>query len=518
MSVSLQIVRCFSAVSLSSSSLSSSSQSGAAPVRISCSVQEALPSQIKPPPPPPTTHHDKRLSITEADSSSRSGIKLPRQRYISVSKCLDSILHAEHKTILEEMRADFDATLSTKSNRFSPDGFPSFARKDVANQESSAPLNNSKSDDKEQEDKADTEMLMSSDFTRDLKQLFDFSFKTAKRSPIKRSRVAIPGRFERAFMKLLCNAEFEELSPRDLMLTSALNTDYLLTLPIYIDWEKASESNAIIFRRGYATERQKGLLIAEKLDYLQSKLLQNIFALIAKPLGKFGVWLNEVFKSIMQKQDTEVLDNKLMLWLKELSLSLKPQSYDQISDNLKGVDILSSDRPIWEAAQKAVTRYEGILSEVGPRERLLRKFLAWIGLVPSTPEQAFDFNLDCTGPESNLSPSFLSRISLGDIWKPASPKSCGNDFRKMLSTAISILFSQSILQVTSTRTIGDKCETFIYNVFKEKVEMPVDKAIDTLMRLGLVIKKAVDGEIILQAMPCSRACIILRDRWNSLIN
>ncbi|KAL0381981.1 UNVERIFIED_CONTAM: Aquaporin SIP1-1 [Sesamum calycinum] len=465
-------------------------------------------------------------------------------------------------------------------------------------------------------------------------------------------------------MKLLCNAEFEELSPRDLMLTSALNTDYLLTLPIYVDWKKASESNAIIFRRGYATERQKGLLIAEKLDYLQSKLLQNFFALIAKPLGKFGVWLNEVFKSITQKQDTEVLDYKLMLWLKELSLSLKPQSYDQVSDNLKGVDILSSDRPIWEAAQKAVTRYEGILSEVGPRERLLRKFLAWIGVVPSAPEQAFDFNLDCTGPESNLSPSFLSRISLGDIWKPASPKSCGNDFRKMLSTAISILFSQSILQepsfqelilfyaeeieerestgqievptvqmkiyeripipdlpvvfphkklsfrildtvrldvatilgllayffsykfedilsspsailldaiaasalviyvtrvllgykqtrdryqllvnrtlhektvasgfgsihflldaseqqqykeailvyatllkaendqVTSTRTIGDKCETFIYNVFEEKVEMPVDKAIDTLMRLGLVIKKVSKNLMAMKA-------------------
>ncbi|KAK4403245.1 hypothetical protein Sango_0693100 [Sesamum angolense] len=640
MSVSLQIVRCFSAVSVSSSS---SYQCGAAPVRISCSVQEALPSQIKPPLPPPTTHPDKRVSNTEADSSSRSVIKLPRQRYISVSKsglldaiistmfpspqealqflslsqCLDSILHAEHKTILEEMRADFDATLSTKSNRFSPDGFPSLARKDVAIQESGAPLNNCKSDDKEQEDKADTEMLMSSDFTRDLKQLFDFSFKTAKRSPIKRSRVAIPGRFEHAFMKLLCNAEFEELSPRDLMLTSALNTDYLLTLPIYVDWKKASESNAIIFR----------------------PCLMNIGS---ETIGKFGVWLNEVFKSITQKQDTEVLDYKLMLWLKELSLSLKPQSYDQISDNLKGVDILSSDRPIWEAAQKAVTRYEGILSEVGPRERLLRKFLAWIGVVPSAPEQAFDFNLDCTGPESNLSPSFLSRISLGDIWKPASPKSCGNDFRKMLSTAISILFSQSILQEPSfqelilfyaeeieerestgqievptlqmkiyeripipdlpvvfphkklsfrildtvrldvatilgllayffsykfedilsspsailldaiaasalviyvTRVLlgykqtRDRYQLLVNRTLHEKtvasgfgsihflldaseqqqVEMPVDKAIDTLMRLGLVIKKVVDGQIILQAIPCSRACIILRDHWNSLI-
>lgn len=47
--------------------------------------------------------------------------------------------------------------------------------------------------------------------------------------------------------------------------------------------------------------------------------------------------------------------------------------------------------------------------------------------------------------------------------------------------------------------------------------MPVDKAIGLLMRLGLVIDKVVDGQIALQAMPCSRACIILRNHWNSLV-
>ncbi|RVW85142.1 hypothetical protein CK203_032911 [Vitis vinifera] len=61
-------------------------------------------------------------------------------------------------------------------------------------------------------------------------------------------RVAVATQFQRAFMQLLYDAQFEELSARDLMLTSALNTDYLLTLPIYVDWKKASESNAIIFK------------------------------------------------------------------------------------------------------------------------------------------------------------------------------------------------------------------------------------------------------------------------------
>lgn len=60
--------------------------------------------------------------------------------------------------------------------------------------------------------------------------------------------VAAAARFQRSFMKLLQNAQFEELSVRDLMLTSALNSDYLLTLPIYVDWKRASQSNAIIFR------------------------------------------------------------------------------------------------------------------------------------------------------------------------------------------------------------------------------------------------------------------------------
>lgn len=41
-------------------------------------------------------------------------------------------------------------------------------------------------------------------------------------------------------------------------------------------------------------ERQKGLLIVAKLDYLQSRLLQRIFFIISKPLGKVGKWISEV--------------------------------------------------------------------------------------------------------------------------------------------------------------------------------------------------------------------------------
>ncbi|PIM96982.1 hypothetical protein CDL12_30557 [Handroanthus impetiginosus] len=58
-----------------------------------------------------------------------------------------------------------------------------------------------------------------------------------------------------------------------------------------------------MYRRGYTTERQKGLLIVEKLDYLQSKLLQNLFSVIAKPLRRFGFWLNEPTAVIACKGD-----------------------------------------------------------------------------------------------------------------------------------------------------------------------------------------------------------------------
>ena len=54
-----------------------------------------------------------------------------------------------------------------------------------------------------------------------------------------------------------------------------------------------------LHRRGYASESQKGLLLVEKLDYLQSKLLQNIFFSLSKPLGKLGKLINEVSQSYL---------------------------------------------------------------------------------------------------------------------------------------------------------------------------------------------------------------------------
>ncbi|KAL9435396.1 hypothetical protein AB3S75_021633 [Citrus x aurantiifolia] len=662
---------------------------------------------------------DERISI--------SRIQVPRQKYIRISKaelldaivskmlhsqddkdqfllissCLDSILHAEHKSILEEMRTDYfytdslnDEGLSSSETELVMDDNESKLDQVVANVE------NSDSPDSASDtingnggmnrfgevegQESELDKLLPFSYGLDLWNLLGSSVKNVKSYSDRESRLAVATRFQRAFMQLLHNAQFEELSAEDLKLTSALNSDYLLNLPIYVDWKRASESNAIIFRRGYATERQKGLLIVAKLDYLQSRLLQRIFFIISKPLGKVGKWISEALSKACQTEEVPEVVNRMKLWLEELSLFR--QSYfsnEQTSDNLLGADQLSDgELPIWLAAQRAVSRYEGFLSPVGPRGRLLRKLLKWIGLATSTPETPFQLETDSNASEPYSRPISLSRISLSDIWRPATGKYCRKDIWKMLKTSVSILLSQSILQepafqelillytddmdeketkdkdevpslrlkiyeripipdlpvifphkklsfriidtvrldvasilgllayfinykfenissspsaifldviaisaliiyvtrvalgykqtwdryqllvnktlyektlasgfgsvhflldaseqqqykeailtygvllkegngqVTCRQTVKDKCEQFMFDVFKEKVEMPIDKAANILVRLGMAREISIDGRFSLQATPCQQAYEALQERWDGLL-
>ncbi|XP_035539265.1 uncharacterized protein LOC109021288 isoform X2 [Juglans regia] len=654
---------------------------------------------------------NKKQGEEEEEGISISKLQVPRQKYIPVSKaelldaivsmmfksqkdgddsheflllssCLDSIVHAEHKIILEEMRSDYFFAHSMGKEETFNEGSDSSCRQSVTNEEElenvGDGINGVGSLEGYENEDIELDTPISFIHGLDLRNLLGSLDKNVKKYSDSGSRVAIATRFQRDFMQLLYDAQFEELSARDLMLTSALNTDYLLTLPIYVDWKKASESNAIIFRRGYATERQKGLLIVEKLDYIQSKLLRGLFFVISKPLGKLGSWINEALQVAIQTQEVQEWTKRMKLWLEELSVFQQLLRYSQnASDDLPGVQQLSDrDLPIWLAAQRAVSRYEGILSPVGPRGRLLRKLLSWIGVIPATPEVPYESDGD-----SNASEPY-KRISLSDIWRPATRKYCGNDFWKMFQTSISILLSQSVLQepafqelillytkedskgdpeirdevsslqlkiyeripipdlpvifphkklsfriidtvrldaatvvgllaffinykfedllsspsaifldvvaisaliiyvtrvalgykqtwdryqllVNKTlyektlasgfgsvhflldaseqqqykeailayaillraekgqapccRSVGDKCERFMYDAFKVKVEMPIDKAIDTLMRLGLVTETSIDGSNRLRAVPCPKAYEGLKERWNSLL-
>lgn len=85
---------------------------------------------------------------------------------------------------------------------------------------------------------------------------------------------------------------------------------------------------------------------------------------------------------------------KFKHWVLEAS-ELQNSDFLEILDGTFEVGSqLNQELPIWLAAQKAVRRYEGILSSIGPRGRLLRKLLTWTGLVPPMPETPFEFKGD----------------------------------------------------------------------------------------------------------------------------
>lgn len=657
---------------------------------------------------PPPTAEDGGEGEAEKEEERISSVHVPREKYINVSKsdlvnavvttlldsqdgdadiflllatCLDSILHAEHKKVLEQMRADFVATQSLEKVNIGDD------------ESSTTSGRETDSDDETNKTEPGSVVNGYEGLSFPLADGFDiwnFLISTGKQAKRRSAEsVTAATRFQRSFIQLLDSAGFEELSARDLALTSALNTDYLLTLPVYVDWNKASESNAIVFRRGYATEKQKGLLLVEKLDYIQSIVLRGIFSTISKPLRKVGKLINKALSEASQTQEIQDLSERVKIWLKELSL-FKESYLDlaQTSDKfLEGDSLSDSVLPMRLAAKRAVSRYEGLLTPVGPRERLFRKLLTWIGFISPGYETPFQLANDSNASEPYLRPISLSRMTLGDIWKPASKKACGNDMWKRIKTSISILLSPSTLQepafeelillyttdagekgdknedetrsslqleiferipipdlpvifphrklyfriidtvrldiasilgltayfvnykfenissspsaffldviavtalvIYATRVVlgykqtwdryqllvnktlyektlasgfgsvhflldaseqqqykesiltyaiilqagknqvlhnamsyqgvQDRCERFLYDNFKIKVEMRVEKAISTLVRLGLVTETLIDGKTKLQAVPCPQAYVSLKEIWNGLL-
>ncbi|CAA7044323.1 unnamed protein product [Microthlaspi erraticum] len=409
------------------------------------------------------------------DEEGISSVHVPREKYISVSKsdlvnaiettllysqdgdadiflllasCLDSILHAEHKRILEQMRADFVATQSLeKVNIGGGDEESSTSGREIDSESESEEESNSKAKKSEAGSVNGYEGLLFP--LADGFDIWNFLISSGKHAKRRSAEsVTAATRFQHSFIQLLDSAGFEELSARDLALTSALNTDYLLTLPVYVDWKKAAESNAIVFRRGYATEKEKGLLLVEKLDYIQSVVLQGIFSTISKPLRKLGKLINKGLSEASKTQEMQDLSERMKVWLKELSL-FKESYLDQVQTSdrlLEGEFRSDSVLPMRLAAKRAVSRYEGLLTPVGPRERLFRKLLTWIGFTSPAYEIPSQLANDTNASEPYLRPISLSRMTLGDIWKPASKKACGNDLWKRIKTSVSILLSPSTLQ------------------------------------------------------------------------
>ncbi|XP_042435630.1 uncharacterized protein LOC122021573 isoform X2 [Zingiber officinale] len=654
-----------------------------------CSEEEPISEQDVGTPP---SKEEKRIS----------GIHLPRQKYISVNKvdlldailsmfrtkkeieefkrlamCLDSILHAEHKAMLEEMRACYSGASSQDKHAY--EGSCSSIKAEDVSRKKNAPseFSGHKEANGSRNDEVDKWLYLSDSL--DLWKLFGQSAVVS----FPESRATIAKKFQRSFMKLLRDAQFEELSIEDLLLADALNTDYLLRLPIFVDWKKTFDSNAIIFKRGYTTERQQGLLIVEKLDYLQSKLLDSIFSSLSKPMKKIGRWINEALKDSHEAQSVQIWMEKVKSWLRENYALESTLSFGESTsrDQAKIDQIEDSGLPVWLAAQKAVSLYEGLLSPIGPRGRLIRRLLAWIGVISSPPEVSIEFENEVY-PDIYLRPNFLPRITLSNLWEPATWESCGYNSWKVLKTAAYILFSKSTLQepafqelvllyadkgsrnenedlaeinpvqlkiyekipipdlsvifphkklsfrildtvrldvaslvgllayfinykfeniasspsavfldviaitaliiyitrvvlgykqttdryqllvnrtlyektlasgfgsvhflldaseqqqfkeailvysillhpetyqVSCRKKIRESCEKFIYDRFREKIEMPIDKAVETLTRLGLLSEILVEGKIILTVLPSSDAFETLRDRWIGLL-
>lgn len=431
---------------------------------------------------------EMQAATEEEEEESISGIPVPRQRYIPISKvdlllallslfendkdaqkdflaiysCLDSILHAEHKSILEELLLDYGLTYAhvDGGNRYLEDdvhgSFSGIGNEETpCNQDSEVEsfLHKGKTDQLPGKEMNHCKIASQYRAGRNLGNVSSASIRDFLGIPNGDAGVNSETRFQRNFMQILRNAEFQELSTQDLQLSSALNTDYLLTLPIDVDWKRASSSNAIVFKRGYTTERQEGLLIGEKLDYLQSRLLQKTFSSLSQPLLKTGMWINKKWKSLGENEQARNWTEGIKRWLKEpLWPSIKQQSRslpkdtNELHENSLTNLEAENDSPIWLAAQQAVPQYENFLSSAGSRGRLLRKLLVWMGLLPSEPPASIiiDSNGSSSDPYSRT--NFLSRVSLKDIWKPATKEICENDVWRQLRAAFSVLFSRSTLQ------------------------------------------------------------------------
>ncbi|MCO5603722.1 hypothetical protein L7F22_057873 [Adiantum nelumboides] len=243
-------------------------------------------------------------------------ISVPRQKYIPVSKVslvraladsfndekksssflmicslLDFILHAEHKTTLEQMRLDYKITRSAlkkevhdakgkpigrrtskkkkrmlgrlwellnrrKSENKVVKALSASMRKQLTNttldQVNNRLLGSGPEPQLLKENKVDQGGMSSSSTENGTLSSNPGTIANMPMFPSAdariRNSILAAARFQHTFLKLLKNAHFQGLSARDLQLTSALNTDYLLTLPIEVDWKHTSSEVAIIFR------------------------------------------------------------------------------------------------------------------------------------------------------------------------------------------------------------------------------------------------------------------------------
>ena len=104
-------------------------------------------------------------------------------------RCLDSILHAEHKSILEEMRVDYDLIQSTRYKEISDEGEEDSSAVSNPNNSEVAAYEPNGIGEERLEGQFESFFAMPSNVAVDLKYLFDaFKTKNVKKIPNEESR------------------------------------------------------------------------------------------------------------------------------------------------------------------------------------------------------------------------------------------------------------------------------------------------------------------------------------------
>jgi hypothetical protein len=75
-------------------------------------------------------------------------------------------------------------------------------------------------------------------------------------------------------------------------------------------------------------------------------------------------------------------------------------------------------------------------------------------------------------------------------------------------------------QSLTTQSIATLCERYLYNNFKEQVEMPMQEIMGILLRLGLVVEDSTSesGSSFVCALPDGKAIAALKQQWLNLIS
>lgn len=428
---------------------------------------------------------DKRDDSDDDESANITRIPVSRQTYIAVPKvelvsslmtlfpssedalmlleifaCLESVVHAEHKSLLEELRMDYrlahsvvedEKPSTSKSDSDSDESFahaPKWRPREwwrrISKRVRSSQKKGSRVDDAVVDDPIGVVGSVVEN-GRPIPEKMD----TLVEEVVETQREKATVRFQRHFMRLLKSAQFKGLSVNDLKLTAALNSDYLLTLPIDVDWNSAASADALLFRRGYATERQEGRLFGAKLDYIQSVFLSNFFNGLTGPLFRAGRWCIKKWESLEEDEEGRALAERVERWLEEpLQRAANLKASRSSSDDERSESDVEEGLEIWEAARQAVPRYEAVLSSAGSRGLLIRRMLVRMGLLPPASPRIPDAlsQLDQQTVEPYMRPKMLARVSMRDIWRPASKAACGNNPWKQVRAAFSIFFSRSTLQ------------------------------------------------------------------------